>query len=161
MRLDGAPRRRARRPHGDLPGIALIHQELNLADNLDVADNVLLGREPTGWGPLRLLDRRKMHAIVQPYLAQLGLSIQRTRPSPDCRSRRSSSSRSRRPSRSKARVLIMDEPTSSLTLAETKAARDRRWTARGGVGVVYISHRLAEVAVADRAVVLRDGANVG
>src|SRR5256885_9780889 len=48
-------------------GIAFIHQELNLLDNLDVAGNVLLGREPTVWGPLRLIDRRKMHAIVQPY----------------------------------------------------------------------------------------------
>src|SRR6188474_3223632 len=56
-------------------GIAFIHQELNLLDNLDVAGNVLLGREPTAWGPLRLVDRRKMRAIVRPYLAQLGLDI--------------------------------------------------------------------------------------
>src|SRR5215217_6401100 len=49
-------------------GIAFIHQELNLLDNLDVAGNVLLGREPIGWGLLRLVDRRKMHAMVQPYL---------------------------------------------------------------------------------------------
>jgi ribose transport system ATP-binding protein len=63
----------------------------------------------------------------------------------------------------KARVLIMDEPTSSLTLAETSRLHEIVAALRAnGVGVVYISHRLGEVrAVADRAVVLRDGANVG
>ena len=49
-------------------GIAFIHQELNLLDNLDVAGNVLLGREPTRWGALRLIDRTKMRAAVVPYL---------------------------------------------------------------------------------------------
>src|SRR6187549_2648171 len=56
-------------------GIALIHQELNLLDNLDVAGNVLLGREPTGWGVLRLIDRAKMRETVRPYLDQLGLDV--------------------------------------------------------------------------------------
>ena len=63
----------------------------------------------------------------------------------------------------KARVLIMDEPTSSLTLTETARLHEIVAGLRSdGVGVVYISHRLGEVrAIADRAVVLRDGANVG
>ena len=100
-------------------GIAFIHQELNLLDNLDVAGNVLLGREPTVWGPLRLVDRRKMHAIVQPYLAQLGLDI-----SPDTAVAGLSIAQQQlveiaKALSLKARVLIMDEPTSSLTLAET------------------------------------------
>src|SRR3954466_14341567 len=56
-------------------GIAFIHQELNLLDNLDVAGNVLLGREPAGWGPLRLLDRAKMRREVLPYLESLGLGV--------------------------------------------------------------------------------------
>src|SRR6476646_9895291 len=56
-------------------GIAFIHQELNLLDNLDVAGNVLLGREPTRWGALRLIDRKKMRAAVRPYLQQLGLDV--------------------------------------------------------------------------------------
>src|SRR3954467_10261822 len=96
-------------------GIAFIHQELNLLDNLDVAGNVLLGREPTTWGPLRLVDRRKMRAIVQPYLAQLGLDI------PADRARAGLSIAQRqlveiaKALSVKAHVLIMDEPTSSLT----------------------------------------------
>jgi ribose transport system ATP-binding protein len=144
-------------------GIAFIHQELNLLDNLDVAGNVLLGREPTRGGPLRLVDRRRLHAIVQPYLAQLGLDI-----APDTSVAQLSIAQQQLVEIAKAlslraRVLIMDEPTSSLTLTET--ARLHEIVAglrRDGVGVVYISHRLGEVrAIADRAVVLRDGANVG
>jgi ribose transport system ATP-binding protein len=144
-------------------GIAFIHQELNLLDNLDVAGNVLLGREPIGWGPLRLVDRRKMHVMVQPYLDQLGLNI-----SPDTAVDGLSIAQQQlveiaKALSLKARVLIMDEPTSSLTLAETARLHEIVAGLRSdGVGVVYISHRLGEVrAVADRAVVLRDGANVG
>ena len=144
-------------------GIAFIHQELNLLDNLDVAGNVLLGREPTRGGPLRLVDRRRMHAIVQPYLAQLGLDI-----SPDTSVAQLSIAQQQLVEIAKAlslraRVLIMDEPTSSLTLTETARLHEIVAGLRSdGVGVVYISHRLGEVrAIADRAVVLRDGANVG
>jgi ribose transport system ATP-binding protein len=144
-------------------GIAFIHQELNLLDNLDVAGNVLLGREPTGWGPLRFVDRRKMHAIVRPYLARVGLDI-----SPDAAVAGLSIAQQQLVEIAKAlsleaRVLIMDEPTSSLTLAETSRLHEIVASLRAnGVGVIYISHRLGEVrAVADRAVVLRDGANAG
>ena len=144
-------------------GIAFIHQELNLLDNLDVAGNVLLGREPTIGGPLRLVDRRTMHAVVQPYLAQVGLDI-----SPDTAVAGLSIAQQQLVEIAKAlsleaRVLIMDEPTSSLTLAETSRLHDIVVRLRAeGVGVIYISHRLGEVrAVADRAVVLRDGANAG
>ena len=144
-------------------GIAFIHQELNLLDNLDVAGNVLLGREPTIGGPLRLVDRRKMHAVVQPYLDQVGLGI-----SPDTAVAGLSIAQQQLVEIAKAlsleaRVLIMDEPTSSLTLAETSRLHDIVVRLRAeGVGVIYISHRLGEVrAVADRAVVLRDGANAG
>ena len=144
-------------------GIAFIHQELNLLDNLDVAGNVLLGREPTRGGPLRLVDRRRMHAVVQPYLAQLGLDI-----SPDTSVAQLSIAQQQlveiaKALSLKARVLIMDEPTSSLTLTETARLHEIVAGLRSdGVGVVYISHRLGEVrAIADRAVVLRDGANVG
>jgi ribose transport system ATP-binding protein len=144
-------------------GIAFIHQELNLLDNLDVAGNVLLGREPTVWGPLRLVDRRKMHAIVQPYLAQLGLGIPADTAVDGLSIAQQQLVEIAKALSLKARVLIMDEPTSSLTLAETARLHEIVAGLRAdGVAVVYISHRLGEVrAVADRAVVLRDGANVG
>jgi ribose transport system ATP-binding protein len=144
-------------------GIAFIHQELNLLDNLDVAGNVLLGREPTRGGALRLVDRAKMRATVRPYLDRLGLDL-----SPDTSMTSLSIAQQQLVEIAKAlslnaRLLIMDEPTSSLTLAETarlhgvvSGLRER------GVAVIYITHRLGEVqAIADRAVVLRDGANAG
>ncbi|MFL6280548.1 MAG: sugar ABC transporter ATP-binding protein [Vicinamibacterales bacterium] len=144
-------------------GIAFIHQELNLLDNLDVAGNVLLGREPTTWGRLRLVDRRQMHALVQPYLAQLGLSISAGTAVAGLSIAQQQLVEIAKALSLKARVLIMDEPTSSLTLSETSTLHEIVAALRAdGVGVVYISHRLGEVrAVADRAVVLRDGANVG
>ena len=144
-------------------GIALIHQELNLLDNLDVAGNVLLGREPTRWGALRLIDSARMRDTVRPYLDQLGLDV-----SPDTPMAALSIAQQQLVEIAKAlslnaRLLIMDEPTSSLTLAEAgrlhavvASLRER------GAAVIYITHRLAEVrTVADRAVVLRDGANAG
>ena len=144
-------------------GIAFIHQELNLLDNLDVAGNVLLGREPTRWGALRLIDRTKMRAAVVPYLQELGLDV-----SPDTPIAALSIAQQQLVEIAKAlslnaRLLIMDEPTSSLTLVETARLHvvvgDLR---RRGVAIVYITHRLGEVpAVADRAVVLRDGMNAG
>jgi ribose transport system ATP-binding protein len=144
-------------------GVAFIHQELNLLDNLDVAGNVLLGREPTAWGPLRLVDRRKMHAIVQPYLAQLGLSISADTAVAGLSIAQQQLVEIAKALSLKARVVIMDEPTSSLTLAETSRLHEIVAGLRAdGVGVVYISHRLGEIrAVADRAVVLRDGAHAG
>src|SRR5215218_2914407 len=54
-------------------GVAFIHQELNVLDNLDVAANVFLGREPVRGGPLRLVDRSRMEAEAETYLARLGL----------------------------------------------------------------------------------------
>src|SRR5277367_5122211 len=53
-------------------GIAFVHQELNLFDNLDVAANVFIGREPRSSGPLRLIDRKTLYALVTPLLQRLG-----------------------------------------------------------------------------------------
>jgi ribose transport system ATP-binding protein len=144
-------------------GIAFIHQELNLLDNLDVAGNVYLGREPTSAGFLRLVDRRKMEADTRVYLDRLGVAI-----SPKAPVRSLSIAQRQLVEIAKAlsldaRVLIMDEPTSSLTLTETDrllaVARDLRTQ---GVTIIYISHRMSEIQeIADRVVVLRDGKNAG
>src|SRR5687767_11000933 len=144
-------------------GIAFIHQELNVLDNLDVAANVFLGREPTRGGPLRLIDRAAMREATRTHLARLGLDV-----SPDAPMSRLSIAQQQMVEIAKAlsldaRILIMDEPTSSLTLSETErlleVVKDLR---EHGVAVIYISHRLGEVKeIADRAVVLRDGANAG
>ena len=141
-------------------GIALIHQELNTLDNIDVAGNVFLGREPSKFG---LIDRQKMRADAKELLTRLGLPI-----SVDTNLQQLSLAQKQMVEIAKAlsqnaRVLIMDEPTSSLTLTETeqllKIVDDLR---KQGVGIVYISHRLAEVKeIADRVVAMRDGQNAG
>ncbi|MFO0849212.1 MAG: sugar ABC transporter ATP-binding protein [Gemmataceae bacterium] len=145
-------------------GVSLIHQELNLAENLSVADNLFLGRELTAAGPLRVLSRGAMAAKAGELLAKVGFPATHAhRRVGDLPPGRSSSSRSPGRLGLDARVLIMDEPTSSLTQRETERLYlviDALKAA--GVSVLYISHRLAEVKrVADRAVVLRDGRNAG
>jgi len=144
-------------------GISFIHQELNVLDNIDVAGNVFLGREPTVGGPLRLLDRAKMQAETQPYLDQLGLNISSRTPLNQLSLAQQQMVEIAKALSLQAKILIMDEPTSSLTLTETQSlirvVKDLR--ARG-VSILYISHRLGEVIeLADRVAGLRDGRNAG
>jgi ribose transport system ATP-binding protein len=144
-------------------GIGFIHQELNLLDNLDVAGNVLLGREPTRWGALRLIDRARMRDHVRPWLDQLGVGIPPDTPMAALSIAQQQLVEIAKALSLNARVLIMDEPTSSLTLAETARLHETvRSLRERGVAIIYITHRLGEVrTIADRAVVLRDGANAG
>jgi ribose transport system ATP-binding protein len=143
-------------------GIVLIHQELNLAENLDLAGNLFLGREPTWAGPLKLLDRR-VYADASRILSRVGLDASpRTLVSQLSVGQQQLVEIARALSL-QSRVLIMDEPTSSLTQRETdrlyEVIRDLK---RDGVSVLYISHRLNEVKeIADRVTVLRDGKNAG
>ena len=142
-------------------GIGFVHQELNVLDNLTVAENVFLGREPLRFA--FLIDRLKINADTEIYLKRLGLSI-----SPKTPLRALSIARQQMVEIAKAlslnaRILIMDEPTSSQTLTETErlleVIKDLR---EQGVSVIYISHRLGEIKeIADRVVVLRDGKNAG
>ena len=161
--IDGAPVVIADVHTATALGIALIHQELNPLDNLDVAGNVLLGREPTRWGALRLIDRSRMNAIVRTYLDQAGLDAAPDAPMAALSIAQQQLVEIAKALSLKARVLIMDEPTSSLTLTEASRLHQIVATLRqSGVAVIYITHRLGEVqAIADRAVVLRDGANAG
>ncbi len=141
-------------------GIALIHQELNLSDNLDVGANIFLGREPLKHG---LIDRQKIRDESAELLKRVGLNV-----SPDTIVNRLPIGQQQlveiaRALSINARVLIMDEPTSSLSTHETErlfeVVKDLR---QKGVSVIYISHRLGEVKeLADRVTVFRDGQNAG
>lgn len=141
-------------------GIALIHQELNLAETLEVGANIFLGREPQRFG---FIDFRKISADSREILAKVGLNIAPETPLSELTIGQQQLVEIAKALSIRARVLIMDEPTSSLTVHETEALlnliRDLR---SRGVSVVYISHRLGEVeSVADRVAVLRDGENAG
>jgi ribose transport system ATP-binding protein len=144
-------------------GIAFVHQELNLFDNLDVAANVMIGREPLLAGPLKLIDRKALEARVTPLLQRLGVDFAAGTPVADLSLAQRQLVEIIKALSLEARIVIMDEPTSSLTASETarllKVIADLK---AAGVAVIFISHRLAEVAhCADRVVVLRDGSVVG
>lgn len=143
-------------------GIRIIHQELSLAPNLTVAENIYLGREPhrAGW-----LLRRRMHEQARRLVRSLGLEE-----ISDVEARVGDLSVAHqqlveiaRALSCHARVLVLDEPTSALSEAETEMlfAALHRLRAQG-VGIIYISHRLEEVLrLADRITVLRDGRCMG
>ncbi len=141
-------------------GIALVHQELNLAENLDVAGAIHLGREPSRFG---FLDRARMRAESSKWLARVGLSID---PGTLCGTLPIAQRQLVEIAKAlstESRVLILDEPTSSLTMRETERLLEIMDELRGaGVAVVFVSHHLDEVMkIADRVVVLRDGRTTG
>jgi len=158
--IEGQPETFANVEQSLQAGVSLIHQELNLASNLNVGANIFLGREPTRFG---LIDGRAIERQATKYLKMVGLDV-----SPRTIVGRLSIGKQQlveiaKALSTQARVLIMDEPTSSLSQHETetlfgvvKNLRER------GVSVIYISHRLKEVEeLADRVAVLRDGRNAG
>jgi ribose transport system ATP-binding protein len=142
-------------------GIVLIHQELNLADNLDVAASIFLGREPT-WSPLRLI-RRSIYSQAERLMERVGLSVPPTTRVSDLSIGQQQLVEIARALSLQSRLLIMDEPTSSLTESETRTLyRVIESLKEQGVTILYISHRLKEVQhLADRVTVLRDGKNSG
>jgi ribose transport system ATP-binding protein len=161
--LDGAPVAWHGPAYASRLGIAIIHQELELIDTLDAAANVFLGREPHRGGPLRLLDRRRMEADTERQLARIGAPI-----SPRALVRGLSTAQKQfvaiaRALSTNARLLVLDEPTASLGSSEAERLHAiLRDLQANGTAIVYISHRLREIeALADRAVVLRDGRNAG
>lgn len=144
-------------------GIGFIHQELNVLDNLNIAENVFLGREPTWGGLLNLVNRQRLHAETVIYLERLGLNVSSQTSVADLPIAQQQMVEIAKALSLKARILIMDEPTSSLTLTETdrllQVCKDLR---EQGVSIIYISHRLGEIKeIADRVVTLRDGKNAG
>jgi ribose transport system ATP-binding protein len=163
IRIDGVEHASLTVADAMAAGIAFVHQELNLFDNLDVAANVMIGREPVFGGPLRLVDRAAIEKKVTPLLRRLGVDFAaNTQVSALSLAQRQLVEIVKALSL-EARIVIMDEPTSSLTATET--ARLLKVVAElkaSGVSVIFISHRLNEVEqCADRVVVLRDGAVVG
>ncbi len=143
-------------------GIAFVHQELNVFDNLDVAANIFLGRERRR-GSLPFLDRKSMNRLVQPLLEKVGAHFKPTTLVLELSLAERQLLEIAKALSVDARLVIMDEPTSSLTLSETtmlmKVIADLK---AHGISVIFISHRLSEIEEsADRVVVLRDGLNAG
>ncbi|MBN8906632.1 MAG: sugar ABC transporter ATP-binding protein, partial [Rhodospirillales bacterium] len=163
IRLDGVAHAALSVTEATRAGIAFVHQELEVFDNLDVAANVFIGREPCGFGPLRLIRTRELERRVQPLLDRLGADFGPRTPVADLSIAQRQMVEIAKALSIDARVIIMDEPTSSLTLSETdRLLRIIAELKASGVAVIYISHRLAEVKqCADRVVCLRDGRVAG
>ncbi len=163
IRIDGTERASLTVNEAISAGIAFVHQELNLFDNLDAAANVFIGREPLYGGPLRLVDRKTLHGRVKPLLDRLGVDFRPDTPVAELSIAQQQLLEIAKALSLDARLVIMDEPTSSLTLTETsrllKVVADLK---ASGVSIIFISHRLNEIEqCADRVVVLRDGRTVG
>jgi ribose transport system ATP-binding protein len=145
-------------------GVSLIHQELNLAENLPVLDNLYLGRECTVAGALRWNDQHTMRERGAVLMERVGLPTNfLNRLVGDLAPGQKQLVEIARALGLDAKLLIFDEPTSSLTQKETDQLYkviDSLKT--NGVAMMYISHRLAEIKrCCDRAIVLRDGRNAG
>ncbi|MFD4408343.1 sugar ABC transporter ATP-binding protein [Streptomyces sp. NPDC058251] len=141
-------------------GIATIYQEFNLVPDLTVAENIFLGRQPRRFG---LIDRKTMEADAAELLERVGVNV-----SPRARVRELGIARLQMIEIAKAlsldtRALIMDEPTAVLTSEEVeKLFAIVRRLREDGVGVVFITHHLEEIAaLGDRVTVIRDGKSVG
>jgi ribose transport system ATP-binding protein len=155
--LDGRPVALASPREGQAAGISTIYQEFTLVPHLSAAANIYLGREPVR--AAGVIDRRRLIADAGRLLTALGVSID-----PDAPVRSLGVAEQQMVEVAKAlsidaRILIMDEPTSALTEAEIEQlfAAIRRLTSQG-VAVIYISHRMEELArIGHRATVLRDG----
>lgn len=157
--VDGKHVRIASPRQSEALGISVIYQEFNLVPELTVAENVLLGREPThGF----FVDWKTMHERVAAIFARLGVSV----PLQDVIKSLSVAQQQMveiaKALSVDARVIFMDEPSAALTANEVERLFDViRTLKREGVGVVYISHRLEEVfEIADRVTVFRDGHHV-
>ncbi|AOK29842.1 MULTISPECIES: sugar ABC transporter ATP-binding protein [Burkholderia] len=157
MRLAGAPYAPASRAHAEALGVRMVMQELNLVPTLTVAENLFLDRLPHRFG---VIDRRRLRDDARAAMARVGLdALDPDTPVGALGIGHQQMVEIARSLAGDCRVLILDEPTAMLTTREVELLFEQidRLKARG-VALVYISHRLEELArVAERVAVLRDG----
>ncbi|OGV66420.1 MAG: ABC transporter ATP-binding protein [Lentisphaerae bacterium RIFOXYB12_FULL_65_16] len=160
--VSGRPLRLGSVAESEAARIAVIHQEVVVFPHLDVRDNVFAGREPRQCGGL-LLDRGRMRRETEALLARLGERFDVMQPVGELPLAQRQMVGIARALSHRCRLLIMDEPTASLSQRETEVLfRIIRQLKSEGVCILYVSHRLEEVfALADRVTVLRDGGHVG
>ena len=162
IELDGRPVSIHSPNQASALGISTVFQEVNLCPNLTVAENLLIGRQPTRFG--LGIHWRKLNAQAREYLQQLDVDIDVTRPLGSYSiAIQQMAAIARALTVANVKVLILDEPTSSLTAHETQQLfKVMRKLKADGISVVFITHFLDQVyEVTDRLTVLRNGALVG
>jgi ribose transport system ATP-binding protein len=160
IRIEGKPVHIHGPLGGRAAGISIIYQELSLAPNLTVAENIYLGREISQTG---LLARGTMREGVGPILQRLGADFSPTTLVANLSMGQRQLVEIARALHARSKILIMDEPTTALSAGESERlfALIRQLRAEG-LAIIYISHRMDEVyALGDRVTVLRDGRLVG
>ncbi|WP_186065427.1 sugar ABC transporter ATP-binding protein [Burkholderia gladioli] len=158
--VEGRPVVLADSHHARALGIGIIYQELSVVDNLSIAENIFLAREPLN--RLGFVDRARMNREASELLAGIGMTIEPRRLVGELSVGQKQMVEIAKAVSCQPRILIMDEPTASLSHHETRLLLEliARLRARE-IGVVYISHRLEELfELADRVTVLRDGSTV-
>jgi ribose transport system ATP-binding protein len=158
--LDGQPVTMTSPRDAATHGIAIIHQELNTLPAMTVAENLAIGREPTRLGAL---NRRRMVADARDKLARIGSTLDPRRELGQLSVGMQQMVEIARAVSEDARILVLDEPTASLSRTESKRLFDLIADMKAqGMGLIYISHRMEEVwQLADRVTVFRDGRLVG
>ena len=144
-------------------GIEMVYQDLSLAENLPIGDNIFLGREPTkNFGPIKLLDHKKRKQLTEEHLAKLKINVK----SADQKVEELSGGQRQavaiaRATAFDAKIVIMDEPTAALAVKEVSKVLDLIRSLKNlGVGVIVISHRMDDIfSVSDRVMALFQGTN--
>jgi galactofuranose transport system ATP-binding protein len=147
--------------HAQTLGISTVYQEVNLCSNLSVAENILIGREPMKWGTI---DKKAMNTRASEILQGLDVNLDVTETLGSCSvAIQQMAAIARALEVSSSKILILDEPTSSLDKHETEQLFSvMRKLKSEGVAIIFITHFLDQVyAVTDRITVLRNGTLVG
>jgi simple sugar transport system ATP-binding protein len=159
--LDNTPIQVKSPQHAQELGISTVYQEINLCENLSVSENILIGREPRKYGRI---DWRTMHSRAKEILKRLDVDIDVTKDLGEYSiAIQQMAAIARALDISTAKVLILDEPTSSLDVHETeKLFQVLRKLKSEGLGIIFITHFIDQIyEVTDRVTVLRNGKLVG
>ena len=157
--IDGVQTRFSRPADALAKGIAMIYQELSLAKHLSVAENIFLGREPLAFAPLRIINQHEMNKRASQVLTGYGFNLDPRKRVATLGAADRQLVEITRATLEANRVLVMDEPTSSLTSREVDELFRLIRNLKGqGIAIIYISHRLEELeSIADRLTIIRDG----
>ncbi len=161
IELEGNPVQVRSPQHSQELGISTVYQEINLCTNISVAENIMLGHEPRRFGSI---NWKQMNDLASQALGRLGIDLDVTQPLENYSvAIQQMIAIVRALEIASAKVLILDEPTSSLDMQETSRLFDvMQRLKRAGIGIVFITHFLDQVyQVADRITVLRNGKLVG
>src|SRR5436190_18923576 len=161
IELDGKPVHVRSPQHSQELGISTVYQEINLCTNISVAENILLGHEPRRFGSI---NWKKMNDLASQAIRRLGIDVDVTQPLGNYSvAIQQMVAIARALEISSAKVLILDEPTSSLDVHEANRLFDLMQKLKGeGIGIIFITHFLDQIyQVSDRITVLRNGKLVG